>query len=122
MSAGIITKLNILCPKIEKHKKLFLLKTNSYQNVLSILNLSKHVLGKNLASIEYMDGYCYDLVQKNIPNITNPFSSKNVPQKHFYVWIQIDCSHSPEELCEALYGALDKDTLVEDSVMAENET
>ena len=61
---GIITGANLLCWKHEKHKNLFVIKTDSYEKVMRIYEQARNSLGRNLAAIEWMDGHAYWIVQE----------------------------------------------------------
>lgn len=63
---GIITNLDIQCVKVDKMKVVVLIKTESYKQVLELAEKAKRVLGKNLNSLEYMDGYAYNAVFKHL--------------------------------------------------------
>jgi FAD/FMN-containing dehydrogenase len=56
---GIITKLNIHCPKIDTIRKIMVFKTDKYENIVNKLPKVKSILGKNLNAVEYMDGDAY---------------------------------------------------------------
>jgi FAD/FMN-containing dehydrogenase len=58
----VITKLNILCEKIDEIRKIMVFKTDHFELILQSLPLIKRRLGKNLAALEYIDGHTYHTV------------------------------------------------------------
>ena len=63
---GMITKLNIHCPKIDDDRKILVFKTDSYDKILDSLSVIKKLLGKQLFAMEWVDGLSYHLVRKNM--------------------------------------------------------
>ena len=63
---GIITKLDISCAKIDEHKKILVLKTDNYESILKSLPIVRNKIGKGLNALEYVDGYAYKVVIKNL--------------------------------------------------------
>lgn len=63
---GIITKLNILCEKIDNIRKIMVFKTDKFEKILQSLPLIKRRLGKNLAALEYIDGTTYHTVIRHL--------------------------------------------------------
>ena len=45
---GVITKLNIHCPKMDKIRTLMIFKTDNYENIVNSIPKIKSHLGKNL--------------------------------------------------------------------------
>jgi len=50
-SMGVITKLNIHCPKIDKVRKIMAFKTSRYENIINNLPKIKAMLGKHLNAV-----------------------------------------------------------------------
>jgi len=48
---GIITKLNIHCPKIDLIRRIIVFKTDKYETILQSLPKIKALLGKNLCAL-----------------------------------------------------------------------
>ena len=48
---GIITKLNIQCPKIDPIRRIIAFKTDSFQTILNSLPKIKTLLGKNICAL-----------------------------------------------------------------------
>ena len=63
---GMITKLNIHCPKIDDNRKILVFKADSYEKIIQSLPIVKKQLGKQLFAMEYLDGITYQLVHKNL--------------------------------------------------------
>ena len=59
---GVITKLNIHCPKMDKIRKIMVFKTESYEKIIESLPKLKGLLGKNLNACEYINGVSYNAV------------------------------------------------------------
>ena len=63
---GVITKLNIHCPKIDKIRKIMAFKTDKYENIIKNLPKLKAMLGKHLNAVEYMNGVSYNAVTQKL--------------------------------------------------------
>jgi FAD/FMN-containing dehydrogenase len=63
---GVITKLNIHCPKADKHKKIMVFKTDNYQTILDNLSTFKTLLGKHLNALEYMNAASYNAIIEHL--------------------------------------------------------
>lgn len=63
---GVITKLNILCEKIDDIRKIMVFKTDKFEQILHSLPIIKRRLGKNLAALEYIDGPTYHTVVRHL--------------------------------------------------------
>lgn len=50
---GVVTRANILCHKMEEFKNLFVVKCDSFENVMRVFNSATETLGRNLAAIEW---------------------------------------------------------------------
>ena len=59
---GVITKLNIHCPKVDLEKKIMVFKTDKYENIVNSLPKIKAILGKHLNAVECMDYVAYNTV------------------------------------------------------------
>jgi len=66
---GIITKLNIHCPKADLVKKLMVFKAESYEDIVKSVPKIKSILGKHLNAMECLDEVAYRTVTSIHPPI-----------------------------------------------------
>ena len=52
---GIITRLNIHCPKIEPLRTIIVFKTDNFENIVKSIPRIKSFLGRNLNALECLD-------------------------------------------------------------------
>ena len=118
---GVIMKAQILCAKIDRFKRLILIRCQSYEKVLTINRLAKDNLGKNLSAIEFFDYYAYESVIKYIPNLVVPFPLDD-NDKNFFVLVELASSQSLEKQEESFYEILEKNVDLNDCIVCQNDT
>lgn len=63
---GVITKLNVHCPRKDENKTILVFKSHSYEDIIHALPLFRKKLGDKLTALEYVDGFTYQISCKHL--------------------------------------------------------
>lgn len=63
---GMITKLNIHCPRLDTARKILVFKATKYEDIIKAIPIIRNKLGQNLNALEYADGLAYITVTKHV--------------------------------------------------------
>ena len=63
---GVITKLNVHCPKKDSDKTILAFKAKSFSQILKALPEFRKRLGQKLTALEYVDGPTYNITSKHL--------------------------------------------------------
>ena len=117
---GIITGVSILCPARPQAFNVALLAVSSYEAVLSVFAGARRELSEILSAFEFMDGKSQVLTGRHL-KLDHPIESGEYP---FYVLIETSGSnkeHDDEKL-ETFLGTAMEDGLVDDGIIAQDDT
>ena len=114
---GIITKINLLCIKKEKYKTLLCFSCETFDQVLKLNSLAKNHLTINLAAIEYLDSYAYEVVLNQMSNIQPPFPST----PPFTVLIEIVGNENMDNLISDFYSITQNSNSFKDCLISSSE-
>jgi D-2-hydroxyglutarate dehydrogenase len=65
---GVITKVNISCPRADSNQEVLFMKISGYENVFKMVNLTKKHFNHDLTALEYLDYYSYCGIDKYFSN------------------------------------------------------
>ena len=63
---GMITKLNIHCPRLDTSRRILVFKAAKYEHIIKAIPIIRAKLGQNLNALEYADGQAYITVTKHV--------------------------------------------------------
>ncbi|EGR29836.1 hypothetical protein IMG5_147650 [Ichthyophthirius multifiliis] len=120
---GIITKADINICKVDQLKSLLVIKCENFNDVLTVKQQAKQILGKDLAALEYLDQITYDIVLKDsCGRIQDPFQNNNSFNNH-YILVEIQCNHDIQYLSQLFFDSLISQNFnIDNIVMSQNET
>ena len=115
---GLITKVAIACAPRSTAVDTVVLKVDEFSTVPRLLALAKEKLGEVLSAFEFMDEASIKMAMRELTHVSDPLGGGSL--------VLIECAgsdagHTREKLETFLEGAMENG-LVEDGVIAENET
>ena len=120
---GIITKVNISCPRADTNQEVLFMKITGYENVFKIVNLTKSHFNHDLTALEFLDYYSYGGIEKFFSNqISLPYKASECEEQNYFVLVQVRAGNKEvfESLLESYYEK--SSGIVDDMLMAENDT
>ena len=117
---GVITKVNVLVPPVDKFKQVLYIQCESFEKILEINRLVRAKLGRNLGALEFTDAYAYETVQKYLPDVVKPFNESDLEK--YYVLVEVVGQEPLDNLVESLYTDLSDQNLVLDCIASENDS
>ena len=115
---GIISKVSMLTVPKYRSKQVILLAVTRFEDIQTILELSRAKLGEILSAFEFFDSTCLKLLLKS--GFTNPFSTV----APYYLLIETlgsNVEHDYQKLTE-MFESLTEKNLITDGTLAQNET
>lgn len=85
---GVITKVNISCPRKDGNQEVLFLRISGYKNVFDLINLTKSHFNHDLTALEFLDYYSYCGIEKFFSQQINlPYKSQGLNPEHYFVLI-----------------------------------
>ncbi|XP_007885179.2 D-2-hydroxyglutarate dehydrogenase, mitochondrial isoform X2 [Callorhinchus milii] len=113
---GIITAVSILCPRKPRSVNLALLGCDRFDQILSIFNQCKGMLGEILSAFEFLDQSCREVVQEHL-KLANPLQ-----EKPFYILVETsgsNANHDQEKLNQFLEEVMTSGLVADGTVATE---
>lgn len=117
---GVVTKINLNCPRKDKERKVLFLKVNGYPNTYKINYAAQRLFKKDLTAIEFQDYWCYEAIDKYLSDtITIPIPLDQCKEDDNFMMIQIS-SNNEESLLEQVEQFYEEvEDLVDEMLLAE---
>lgn len=120
---GVITKVNIACPRADTNQEVIFMKVSGYENVFHMVNFTKKHFNHDLTALEFLDYYSYCGIDKFFSNQINmPFSVEDCEKEDYFMLVQVRAPNSElfEEQLESYYE--ESEPYIQDMLLAENDT
>lgn len=98
---GVVTKINMVCPRKDSERKVMFLKVDGFQNLYKLNTAAQTLFGKNLTAIEYQDYDSYATIGRWMSDSINiPFPVEECKTSENFMMLQI--SGNNEEILDTM--------------------